>query len=134
MFTWLGTLFARIYVGVAHAEAPIFPPLKPTGTPAVPTQTYTGPLDFIKSAVVPLGDNILQSIFLIAGFLAVFYLIYAGVQYITSNGVPDKAKAARGAIINAIIGIIVIVASYAIIRLATGLGGFLNSAAVSNIK
>ena len=68
----------------------------------------------------------------IALALAVIYLIYAGVQYITSGGSPDKAKAARAGIINAIIGIVVIVASYAIIRFGVSIGITVNDAVIKS--
>ena len=50
------------------------------------------------------------SIFLwIAAVLAVIYLIYGGVLYITAGGDAEKATKGRTALINAIIGIIIIV-------------------------
>jgi len=57
---------------------------------------------------------IINVVLLIAGILAVVYLIYSGIQYITASGDATKATAARTGIINAIIGIVVILLSYAI--------------------
>jgi hypothetical protein len=48
--------------------------------------------------------------------IAVVYLIWAGYQYITAGGDPEKATKAKTAIINAIIGIVVIILSYAILN------------------
>jgi hypothetical protein len=62
-------------------------------------------------------------ILLVAGVVAILYLLWSGIQYITSAGNPEKAKAARAGIINAVIGIIIIVAAYYIIRFAVGAGG-----------
>lgn len=50
----------------------------------------------------------------IAGALAFIYLLYSGILYITANGNPDQAKKAQSGIINAIIGIVIIVLAYAI--------------------
>ncbi|MCC2631724.1 MAG: Type secretion system pilin, partial [Patescibacteria group bacterium] len=58
----------------------------------------------------------------LAGVLAVLFLIYSGFLYITAGGSADKAKAARGGIINAVIGIIIIMASFFIVRFAVGIG------------
>jgi Type IV secretion system pilin len=66
--------------------------------------------------------NILTVITYLAGVLAVFYLIYSGIQYITSAGNPDKVKLARQGIINAVIGIVVITATFFIINFSIGLG------------
>ncbi len=42
------------------------------------------------------------------------YLIVAGIQYITSGGNATKAMVARTAIINAIIGIILVILAFSI--------------------
>jgi hypothetical protein len=51
---------------------------------------------------------------IIAGALAFIYLLYSGILYITANGNPDQAKKAQTGILNAIIGIIIIVLAYGI--------------------
>jgi len=53
----------------------------------------------------------------VAGVLAFFYLLYAGILYITSGNNPDQAKKAQQAIINVIIGIVIITLSYVIVRI-----------------
>jgi len=55
----------------------------------------------------------------VAGVLAFFYLLYAGILYITSGNSPDQAKKAQQAIINVIIGIVVIALSYVIVRVVS---------------
>jgi hypothetical protein len=66
-----------------------------------------------------LVGNVINIIFLIAGILAVLYLLWSGIQYITAGGNQDKVKAARQGIINAVIGIVILMAAFFIIRLAT---------------
>jgi hypothetical protein len=74
----------------------------------------------------PLGNTGLQglitNIFNIAygaaGLIAVAYLIIGGYQYITSQGNPDATATAKGTIVNSIIGLIIILTSYLIIRFA----------------
>lgn len=51
----------------------------------------------------------------IAGLIAVAFLVFAGFRYITSAGNEDQAEAAKKTIINAIIGIVVIILSYSIV-------------------
>jgi hypothetical protein len=52
---------------------------------------------------------------LIAGIAAVIVIIVAGMRFITSGGDPAKAQGARSTLMNAIIGIVVIVISESII-------------------
>jgi hypothetical protein len=63
----------------------------------------------------------------IAFIAAVVVLIYGGFLYITSAGNADNATKGKTAIINAIIGIVIIVLSYVIVqivfRFVTGQGG-----------
>ena len=57
----------------------------------------------------------------IAGVLAFFYLVYSGILYITAAGNSEQAKKAQIGLINAVIGIIIIVLSYVILRAVVGL-------------
>lgn len=52
----------------------------------------------------------------IAGLLSVFYLIYAGIKFITSSGGSDGIKTARNTILYVAVGIIVVLISEGIIR------------------
>jgi hypothetical protein len=76
----------------------------------------------LSSVITNLGSNILVILTLVAGVLAVIYLVWSGIQYITAGGSADKAKSARTGIINAVIGIVIIVAAYFIVRLSIGVG------------
>ncbi len=49
-----------------------------------------------------------------AGAIAFAYLIYGGILYITAGGDAEKAGKGRTAIVNAIIGIVIIAAALAI--------------------
>lgn len=53
----------------------------------------------------------------IAGILAVVFVVYGGFQYLMSTGEPDKAKAARTTIINALVGLMIAILSTAIVNL-----------------
>lgn len=68
-------------------------------------------LDLLGLAVL-----ILNFLILIAAILAIFYLIWAGIRYITAGVDDEQAKKARSAIYNAVIGIVVIILSYVIIQ------------------
>jgi len=59
----------------------------------------------------------------IAALVAFLSLIYSGIMYITAGGDPGKAVQARKNILWAIIGIVIISASYLIVVLAANIGG-----------
>jgi type IV secretory pathway VirB2 component (pilin) len=69
--------------------------------------------------------NVLQiakTIVAAVGFgIAVILLIVAGIKYMTAGGDAEKAGSAKGAIINSVIGIVIVVAAVFIIGLAQGL-------------
>ena len=60
---------------------------------------------------------------LVAGILAFIYLVYSGILYLSAAGNPDSAKKGQQGIINAVIGIIIIVAAWAIINAVNGSTG-----------
>jgi Type IV secretion system pilin len=56
----------------------------------------------------------------IAGALAVLYLVYGGVRYLTAQD-DGATKSARGIIQNAIIGLVIVIVAYSIISIVSGL-------------
>lgn len=80
----------------------------------------------------PLGEDVslitlINQIILIAavlvGIIAVIYLIISGFRYVTSGGNEEDVKKAKEGILNAIIGIIIVFASYVIVSFI--INGFL---------
>lgn len=61
-------------------------------------------------------DQVISIILMIAGALAIIYLIYSGILYITAAGNPDSAKKGQQGIINAVIGIVIIILAYVILK------------------
>ena len=60
----------------------------------------------------------------LAGLVAVFAIIVSGVMYLTADGNPEQAKAARRRIYNSIIGLaIVLVAAPTVAFLGNRIGG-----------
>jgi len=67
-----------------------------------------------------IANDIITLILEVAGALAIIYLIYSGILYITAAGNPDAAKKGQQGVINAIIGIIVITLAFFIARAVVG--------------
>lgn len=63
-----------------------------------------------------LFGNIVGWVLTIAAIVAFFYLIVSGFQYITAGGDAAKAQTARQGIINALIGIVVVLISWVVLR------------------
>jgi len=84
---------------------------------AVGDETYTwNPLTLRTEDVTleALANTVINWVLLVAMILAVIYLIYAGIVYITAGGNPDAAKKGQQGVINAIIGIVIIALAYVI--------------------
>lgn len=58
----------------------------------------------------------LNTALIIAGVLAVAYLIYSGIRYIMSGGDASKAKEAQQGITNAIIGLVVALVAFVVVQ------------------
>lgn len=65
-----------------------------------------------------MGDiitKIIGLVLVVAGLVAFLYLVMAGFQYLTAGGDAAKATTARQGIINAIIGILIIVIAFVLV-------------------
>lgn len=105
--------FFLSFVQTAHAAS--LPGIKPVGNPGSGPSTPS-------TVISNLYTDVFNIITLLAGALAVIYVIWAGVQYISSNGSPDKIKTARASLINAVIGVIIVIAAYGIVRIGIIVG------------
>ena len=65
---------------------------------------------------------VLGWVLVVIALIAFVYLILNGVKYITAGGDAAKATEARTGIINAIIGIVVVIIAYVILRFAANIG------------
>jgi len=65
----------------------------------------------IRSVILNVGTFVIW----IAGALALGYLIFGGILYITAGGDAEKATKGRTAVVNAIIGIIIVFMALVII-------------------
>lgn len=79
-------------------------------TIAAPNLTEYGPQDWKT-----IGKNITNILAGIAQIVLVIMLMYGGVSYITSAGNEEQANKAKGVLTNAIIGIVIVGASWGII-------------------
>ena len=69
----------------------------------------------IKPEAIP--QLIINMLFLVASFLAVAYLMYGGIRWITSRGDKAGVEAARKHIMAAIVGVVVVAGAFFIMQL-----------------
>jgi len=88
-----------------------------------PGYIFTADADVTATTQGTLRENILNIINYVTWFLglvAVGFIIYAGITLVTSAGNEDKKKTATKIITYAIIGLIIIFLSYAIVSWVVG--------------
>lgn len=84
------------------------------------------PGQFENSTTTASGliGKILGIVLGIVGLIAVLFLVWGGFQYITSAGDEEKVEKAKGTMINALIGVVVVLLAYALVRIvANAVGG-----------
>ena len=60
-------------------------------------------------------ENIINWVIAFAGITALFFVIYGGIKYVRSGGEEEKIKSARETLTYAIIGLSIVILSFAII-------------------
>ncbi len=60
-------------------------------------------------------NNVINAVLIFAGAVALFFIAYSGIRLILSGGDPKQIASARQTLTYAIIGLIVILSSFAII-------------------
>ena len=60
--------------------------------------------------------NVLKYVFGLAGILAVVMIVIGGLKYATSQGDPSRIKSAKDTILYSVIGLVVALASFAIVN------------------
>lgn len=74
----------------------------------LPDNNSSGDVPLILLAIF---DDLLR----IAALVAIGFVIYGGILYVTSQGSPDQTGKAQNTIINALIGLVVAIASAALV-------------------
>lgn len=85
----------------------------------ISTLTYPGQKISNKWSLGDLltGTKILTFIFFLAGLIFFFNLLYAAWDYLLSTGDPKKITSATQRLLNAFVGIVVVLGSFVIVRL-----------------
>lgn len=74
----------------------------------------------LNTFIVKVALNVIRAGLVIAGYVAVFFIIKGGFLYITAQGEPSNLTSAKQTITNAIIGLIIALLSSAIVGAIAG--------------
>lgn len=69
-----------------------------------------------KDELPTVIQNILNSVILLSGLVAVVFVVIGGVQYMTSTGDPGKTKKAKDTILYACLGLIICALAFIIVN------------------
>lgn len=73
--------------------------------------------------ILQIGLNIVDIAIVAVGYLCAIFILYGGFNFIISSGDSDKMAKARTTLLNASIGLVICIASVAVVRFITsGLG------------
>lgn len=79
------------------------------------------PADFDISDLNSTFDIVTNLMFGLSGSVALIFLIWGGILYLTAGGSADQAGRAKATITWAIAGLVVVIAAYAIVNYFAGI-------------
>ena len=115
------SLGAMLFFSPIIAEAitcpPGFTPKEQLCVANNPFQSGGGIASAEKADVVVL--QVINTLLLVSGSLAILFVIIGGFKYIGSRGIPELAKKGKSTIVYALVGLAVVVMSYVIVLIIT---------------
>ena len=93
-------------------------------TPAFAQVSDVTPPTGFFTDIGELINGVLNFVMVIAALLVFMYLIWGGIEWITSGGDKGKTESARNKITSAVVGLIVLAASYAILLIVLRFLGY----------
>ncbi len=113
-----------VFFGQAQAQTTIPCPTGLTNSNGIclPSNPVGSPSDSIsnQSSFTGLALVVIKWLLTISGVIAILFIIVGGFQYITSAGNSETAEKGKGTLINAVIGLIVVLLSYTIVSVISG--------------
>ncbi|MGH7245517.1 MAG: hypothetical protein ACREGI_01120 [Candidatus Levyibacteriota bacterium] len=106
------TALSVLFLGFSFA-APAF------AISACPTGSFSS-LCLDANSVGPVIGSFITLLFVLAGVIALAYLVWGGLKWILSQGDKNELEGARNHIVAALIGLIVIFLSYLLINILLG--------------
>lgn len=70
--------------------------------------------------ILVLVSNVISILMVVAGFVAIAFIIIGGFTYITSSGDASGIKKAKDTIVNAVIGLVMAMVAFGVVKFITG--------------
>ena len=105
-----------LFPGLAHAE------YVSDQSALSPVPVSHSATDNFQDIFLKVANALISNLSLVTGVLAVIFLIFAGIKYITAGGNTKQAEEARAGVIHVFIGVVIIVAIFWIIKIASSIG------------
>lgn len=122
-FTATASLFAPVQAGaISSAHTGAVNPATHVAAGVNPAKeamtgvNKTGGSSTKDNAFESLLTTVVNVLLFIIGAIAVIMIIIGGIRYVTSNGDQGTLKAAKDTILYAVVGLIVAIAAYAIVK------------------
>jgi|GEM_PF-4635647 len=84
----------------------------PCPSPPLPCLTPLTTVGSVSGVLLLIINGLLY----LAGAIAIIYIMWSGFQFITSAGNPEQAQKGRNGVLYAVIGLVIIALSFAIVR------------------
>jgi len=94
-----------------------------SANPCASLNQFQGLCNVNANNIGPIIGAAVEFILIVAVIIALFFLIYGGVRWITSGGDKAKVESARGTIIAAIIGLVIAFLAFFILSLVLSFFG-----------
>ncbi len=115
-------LFSFLFVSISYASNPIVVGSEDT---SLGSKYSTG--NYELNDLIRVGLRVAQIIFGVIGSLALLMFVYGGVMMLISAGNSEKVSKAKGILTAAVIGLVIVFASYLIVDFTLKALGYTNS-------
>jgi hypothetical protein len=111
----LAPVTAWLLPAVAYASGEINTGLSQIRSPFISGGAITSSTDLVQMIA-----EIIRLLLIISGAVAVLFVVVGGFWYLTSAGNEEQAEKGKNTVVNAIIGIVIIILAYVIINAVVG--------------
>lgn len=77
--------------------------------------------DALSKFILHIALNVIEIGLYIVGYIAVFFVLYGGFQFLTGGSNPSQIEKARKTILNAVIGLVISISAVVIVNLLFGI-------------
>ena len=108
-------LFVSLLSAISNFSFVLFVNAKKTFNDAnTALSTVSGKTGITEASVTNISGNVVTTVFIVAGLIFFVLMVYAGVRWMTARDKSESVEKARNTMIAAVIGLVILLASYAV--------------------